>query len=58
VPCHHAFISRNSISKGALNLHGHSHGRLKLLSCQVDVGVDVWDFRPIGLDRLDAPRHR
>ncbi len=28
-------------------LHGHSHGRLKPLPRQTDVGVDAWDFRPV-----------
>jgi calcineurin-like phosphoesterase family protein len=40
------------MSKGALNLHGHSHGRLKPQPRQIDVGVDVWDFRPVPLARL------
>ena len=48
------------MAKGALNLHGHSHGRLKPMPRQTDVGVDVQDFRPIavqqmrGFGRLDA----
>jgi calcineurin-like phosphoesterase family protein len=37
------------MSRGALNLHGHSHGRLAPLPRQVDVGVDVFDFRPVTL---------
>jgi calcineurin-like phosphoesterase family protein len=47
VLCHYAFRTWNGMRKGALNLDGHSHGRLKPLPRQVDVGVDVWDFRPI-----------
>jgi calcineurin-like phosphoesterase family protein len=47
VLCHYAFRTWNGMSKGALNLHGHSHGRLKPLPRQTDVGVDCWDFRPI-----------
>jgi calcineurin-like phosphoesterase family protein len=47
VLCHYAFRTWNGMSKGALNLHGHSHGRLKPLARQIDVGVDCWDFRPI-----------
>ena len=35
-------------------LHGHSHGRLKPLPRQVDVGVDAWDFRPVSLDEILA----
>jgi calcineurin-like phosphoesterase family protein len=37
------------MGKGSINLHGHSHGRLKPLPRQFDVGVDVWDFRPVRL---------
>jgi len=35
-----------------VNLHGHSHGRGKPLPRQADVGVDAWDFRPIGFDMI------
>ncbi len=52
VLCHYAFRTWNGMAKGALNLHGHSHGRLKPLPRQTDVGVDAWDFRPIGLEQL------
>ncbi len=52
VLCHYAFRSWNGMAKGAINLHGHSHGRLKPLPRQHDVGVDVWAFRPITLERF------
>ena len=52
VLCHYAFRTWNGMSKGALNLHGHSHGRLKSLPRQTDVGVDCWNFRPIALRQL------
>jgi calcineurin-like phosphoesterase family protein len=52
VLCHYPFRSWNGMHKGALNLHGHSHGRLKGLPRQFDVGVDVWDYRPVGLRDL------
>jgi calcineurin-like phosphoesterase family protein len=52
VLCHYAFRTWNGMAKGALNLHGHSHGRLKPLPRQTDVGVDAWDFRPIPVQRL------
>jgi calcineurin-like phosphoesterase family protein len=47
--CHYPLRTWNRIGRGALNLHGHSHGRLAPLPRQVDVGVDCWDFRPITL---------
>jgi calcineurin-like phosphoesterase family protein len=47
VLCHYPFRTWRNMGKGSINLHGHSHGRLKSLPRQFDVGVDVWDFRPI-----------
>ncbi len=52
VLCHYAFRTWNGMSKGALNLHGHSHGRLKPLPRQTDVGVDCWDFRPVAVHQM------
>ncbi len=56
VLCHYAFRTWRDIAKGALNLHGHSHGRLRPQTRQIDVGVDVWDFRPITLAELKGAR--
>ena len=50
--CHYALRTWPGQAKGALNLHGHSHGRLKKMPGQVDVGVDVWGFRPVTLAEL------
>jgi calcineurin-like phosphoesterase family protein len=61
VLCHYPFRSWNRMARGAVNLHGHSHGRLKRVPRQLDVGVDVWDFRPIPLEKVLAacsPRAR
>jgi calcineurin-like phosphoesterase family protein len=55
---HYAFRTWNGMYKGAWNLHGHSHGALKPLTRQVDVGVDAWDFRPIDLAMIRARRRR
>jgi calcineurin-like phosphoesterase family protein len=54
VLCHFPFRTWNGMGRGAFNLHGHSHGRLKGLRRQIDVGVDVWDYRPVALERLLA----
>lgn len=54
VLCHYPFRTWNGMSKGALNLHGHSHGRLAPLTRQMDVGVDVFDFGPVTLDEIRA----
>ena len=37
------------MGKGWANQHGHSHGRLTPLLRQFDVGVEVWNFRPVQL---------
>jgi calcineurin-like phosphoesterase family protein len=52
VLCHYAFRSWNGQGKGALNLHGHSHGRLKPMPRQIDVGVDVWGWRPVTIEEM------
>src|SRR3546814_1942807 len=54
VLCHYPFRSWNGMGNGALDLHGHSHGRLKPMARQADVGVDLWDFRPVTLYQLLA----
>ena len=54
VLCHYPFRSWNRQHKGAINLHGHSHGNLKPLARQVDVGVDAWAFRPVRLQDILA----
>jgi calcineurin-like phosphoesterase family protein len=52
VLCHYPFRTWNGMGKGAINLHGHCHGRLKPQPRQIDVGVDVWDFRPVTLGHI------
>jgi calcineurin-like phosphoesterase family protein len=54
--CHYPFRSWDGMYKGAYNLHGHSHGQLAPLPRQVDVGVDVWRFRPITLGMIRGRR--
>lgn len=45
--CHYAFRTWNQMGKGSINLHGHSHGRLKPIPRQFDVGVDAQGPRPV-----------
>ena len=52
VLCHYPFRSWNGQHRGTLNLHGHSHGRLKPIPRQFDVGVDARGFRPVTLAEL------
>jgi calcineurin-like phosphoesterase family protein len=56
VLCHYPFRSWRDQHKGALNLHGHSHGRLKPMPRQHDVGVDVRDWRPVTLAEILGAR--
>lgn len=56
VMCHYPFRSWNGQHKRAINLHGHSHGRLKPMPRQFDVGVDVHGFAPVRLDALLGTR--
>jgi calcineurin-like phosphoesterase family protein len=56
VLCHYPFRTWNGMYRGGYNLHGHSHGQLKPLSRQVDVGVDVWNLTPVTVDRFRTRR--
>jgi calcineurin-like phosphoesterase family protein len=58
VLCHYPFRSWRGMAKRSVNLHGHCHGRLKPVPRQFDVGVDVWDFRPITLVQILDHRPR
>jgi calcineurin-like phosphoesterase family protein len=49
VLCHYPFRTWNRMGRGVIDLHGHSHGKLKPAPRQYDVGVDSWDFRPVTL---------
>lgn len=67
VLCHYRFRSWNGQHRRSVNLHGHSHGRLKPIPRQYDVGVNARDFRLVTLqallvdsrktDRLPDARH-
>jgi calcineurin-like phosphoesterase family protein len=56
VLCHYPFRTWNGVHRGAINLHGHSHGQLKPLSRQFDVGVDASNFYPVLLEHLLSTR--
>jgi calcineurin-like phosphoesterase family protein len=58
VLCHYAFRTWKNMSRGWIDLHGHSHGRLKPQTRQYDVGVDLWDYRPVSLETIRARRRR
>jgi calcineurin-like phosphoesterase family protein len=52
VLCHYPFRSWNGQHRRAINLHGHSHGKLRPMLRQYDVGVDARAFRPVALAEL------
>ncbi|GAA0669787.1 calcineurin-like phosphoesterase family protein [Sphingomonas insulae] len=52
VLCHYPLRSWNRQHRGAIDLHGHSHGRLKPMPRQFDVGVDPHGFQPVALGEL------
>ncbi|WP_260599251.1 metallophosphoesterase [Sphingomonas endolithica] len=52
VLCHYPFRSWNGQHRRSINLHGHSHGKLKPMPRQFDVGVDPRSYRPTALDAL------
>jgi calcineurin-like phosphoesterase family protein len=58
VLCHYPFRTWNKMGQGVIDLHGHSHGRLTPAPRQYDVGVDVWDFRPVTLATVLGTRRR
>jgi calcineurin-like phosphoesterase family protein len=56
--CHYPFRTWNKMSRKSINLHGHSHGRLKPVPRQIDVGVDARGLCPVTLDELLASSTR
>ena len=56
VLCHYPFRTWNGQHRRSINLHGHSHGRLKALPRQIDVGVDAQDFSPVTLEQAFGRR--
>lgn len=56
--CHYPFRTWNNIGRKSINLHGHSHGKLKPVTRQFDVGVDARNYRPTTLEALLSSRLR
>lgn len=50
--CHYPLRSWNRQHRGAIDLHGHSHGKLKPMPRQQDVGVDPHGFCPVTLEMI------
>jgi calcineurin-like phosphoesterase family protein len=47
-------ITFNNARKGALQLFGHVHNDWLGTRNSVNVGVDVWDFRPVQIAEIRA----
>jgi calcineurin-like phosphoesterase family protein len=58
VLCHYAFRTWKNMGRGWIDLHGHSHGKLGTQARQYDVGVDLWDYRPVDLQTIRITRRR
>lgn len=52
--CHYPMITWDGARRGALQLFGHVHQNWRGTRNSVNVGVDVWDFRPIAADEIAA----
>lgn len=52
VMCHYAMTDWPGSHHGAIQLYGHRHGGRASTHVQLDVGVDVWGFAPIGIEDI------
>jgi calcineurin-like phosphoesterase family protein len=52
VMCH--YMWDHNFRKGTWHLHGHTHGKLPVDRGikRSDVGVDLWDYRPVSFEQL------
>lgn len=41
------------LNDGAWLLHGHVHDRWKIKDKQINVGVDVWDYKPVSAQQIE-----
>jgi calcineurin-like phosphoesterase family protein len=46
------FESHRPVDDGRLLLHGHVHTRWRIEDHQVNVGCDVWDYRPVSEEAI------
>jgi calcineurin-like phosphoesterase family protein len=56
--CHYPFRTWNQMGKKSINLHGHSHGKLRPMLRQFDVGVDPRGLRPTTLEEISIKQRR
>ena len=48
------FPERRPVDDGMVILHGHVHEKWRRDGRQINVGVDVWDYRPVAEDVISA----
>ena len=49
---HYAIRQWDKKHHKAIHLYGHSHGQLPAYHWSFDVGVDVWDYKPISIQQV------
>lgn len=52
VLCHYPFLQWIGNYYGTINLFGHSHGKTKESNNQLDVGVDLHEYKPISINEI------
>ena len=54
VLCHFPLESWDGAYYDVVHLHGHSHGKSRIVKNRIDVGVDRWNFTPVSLEQIQA----
>lgn len=49
---HYPIQDWNNRFHGAMHLHGHVHGTLPLTTERMDMGVDVWGYKPVSIQEI------
>jgi calcineurin-like phosphoesterase family protein len=49
---HYGMRTWHHVSKGVWHLYGHSHNRLPAFGKSLDIGVDNWNYYPVGFAKL------
>lgn len=55
---HDRYVEHRPVDRGAWLLHGHVHERWRSSGRMINVGVDVWDYRPVPEHDLADRRSR